>query len=266
METKVVPVRDGMFQAHVLQGGAGEPLLFLHGAGGLHEGQYLEDLAQRFTVYAPWHPGFGPTEGLEHIDDVIDLALYCHDLMDALGLESAHVVGHSMGGMLAAEMAALCSHRVRRLVVANPVGFWRDDDPVLDFFVLAPQDLVPYVIHDPQGEAVRSAFPIPDGQDALIEALFQRMQSFAAAGKFLWPIPDRGLKRRIHRIQSPTLIIWGESDRLVPPSYAEDFRSRIKGSRAVILKECAHMPMFEKPEEFVSLIVDHLTAKEPVPA
>jgi pimeloyl-ACP methyl ester carboxylesterase len=259
MERRVIPVRGGMFQAHVLEGGSGQPLLFLHGAGGLHEGEYLDLLARRFTVYAPWHPGFGPTEGLEHIDDIIDLALYYHDLLDALGLESAHVVGHSMGGMLAAELAALCSHRVRRLVLSNPVGFWRDDDPVLDFFTVLPDQLVPYVIHDPQSEAVRQAFPLPEGQDAMIDALFERIQAFAAAGKFMWPIPDKGLKRRIHRVRAPTLIIWGESDRLVGPGYAEDFRSGIQDSRVVILKECAHMPMFEKRDEFVSAVTEFLT-------
>ncbi len=259
METRVLSLRDGMFQAHVAHGGSGEPLLFLHGSGGLHEGEYLDLLAERYTVYAPWHPGFGPSQGIEHIDDIIDLALYYHDLMDELGLESAHVVGHSLGGMLAAELAALCSHRVRRLVLANPVGFWRDEDPVLDFLTLPPDQLLPYILHDPQSEAVREAFPAPESQDDVIEALFQRMQSFTTAGKFLWPIPDRGLKRRIHRIQAPTLIVWGESDRLVPPSYAEDFRSQIKNARVVILKDCAHMPMFEKRDDFVALVTEFLS-------
>ena len=260
MESASVTLRDGMFQAHLLEGGAGEPLLFLHGAGGLHEGQYLDEFAKQFTVYAPSHPGFGQSEGIDHIEDVIDLALYYHDFMDAIGLESAHVVGHSMGGMLAAELAALCPHRVRRLVLANPVGLWRDDAPVLDFFVLPPDQLIPYIIHDPESEAVRQAFPVPDSQEAMAEMLFQRMRSFTSAGKFLWPIPDRGLKRRIHRIHAPTLIVWGESDRLVPASYAEEFRSSIRDSRVVILPECAHMPMFEKPEEFVSIITEFLQA------
>jgi pimeloyl-ACP methyl ester carboxylesterase len=259
MDERTVSVRDGAFKAQVFQAGSGEPLLFLHGAGGLHQGAYLDDLARKFTVYAPVHPGFGGSEGLEHIDDVIDLALYYHDFMDAIGLESAHVVGHSMGGMLAAELAALCSHRVRKLVLSNAVGLWRDDAPVLDFFVLSPEQLIPYIIHDPASPALRDAFPLPDSQDALIEAMYQRIQSFSAAGKFMWPIPDRGLRRRIHRIQSPTLIIWGESDGLVPPSYAEDFRSNIKDSRVVILKECAHMPMFEQREEFVSLVSEFLS-------
>jgi pimeloyl-ACP methyl ester carboxylesterase len=260
MEQRTVSVRNGLFQTEVLQGGSGDPLLYLHGAGGLREGQYLEQLAQRFTVYAPSHPGFGASEGFEHIDDVIDMALYYHDFMDALGIESAHIVGHSMGGMLAAEIAALCSHRVRRLVLVNAVGLWRDDAPVLDFFVLGPDQLLPYIVYDTQSAAVQEAFPPPQSQDDMIEMMYQRIQSYSSAGKFLWPIPDRGLKRRIHRIQSPTLIIWGESDGLVPPSYAEDFRSSIPNSRVVIMKECAHMPMFEKRDEFVSLVTEFLSS------
>lgn len=260
MEERTISLRDGKFKAQLFQGGSGEPLLFLHGAGGLHQGAYLEQLAEKFTVYAPSHPGFGASEGIEFIDDVIDLALYYHDLMDEVGLDTAHVVGHSMGGMLAAELAALCSHRVRKLVLSNPVGLWRDDAPVLDFFVLPPDQLVPYIIHDPDSPAVREAMPLPDSQEGLIEMMYQRIQSFSAAGKFLWPIPDRGLSRRIHRIQSPTLIIWGESDGLVPAVYAEEFHSNIEDSRVVILKECAHMPMFEKRDEFVTLISEFLGA------
>jgi pimeloyl-ACP methyl ester carboxylesterase len=258
MEKRIVAVRGGKFTAELHQRGSGEPLLYLHGSGGPLRAGYLDMLAERFTVYAPVHPGYGESEGFEHIDDVIDQALYYHDFMDELGLESAHIVGHSLGGMLAAEIAALCSHRVRKLVLSNPVGLWRDDAPVLDFFVVPPDQLAAATLHDPQSEAVRAAFPPPEGTEAMIEAMYTRIQSFTAAGKFLWPIPDRGLNRRIHRIQAPTLIIWGESDGLVPPIYAEDFRSNIKDSRVVIMKEAAHMPMIEKPDEWVSLVADFL--------
>jgi pimeloyl-ACP methyl ester carboxylesterase len=259
MDERALSLRDGAFAVQLFQAGAGEPLLFLHGATGLQPGPYLDDLAAAFTVYAPLHPGFGNSEGLEHIDDVIDSALFYHDLMDELGIESAHVVGHDLGGMLAAELAALCSHRVRKLVLSNPVGLWRDDAPVLDFFVMAPDALAPHIVHDPGSSALREAFPPPDSQDAMIEMMYQRIQSFSAAGKFLWPIPDRGLSKRIHRIRAPTLIVWGESDRLVPPVYAEDFKSRIKNARVVILKEAAHLPMFEQREEFISVVTDFLS-------
>jgi pimeloyl-ACP methyl ester carboxylesterase len=258
MDERTISVRDGMYKAQLFQAGAGDALLFLHGAGGLQRGAYLDELAKSFTVYAPVHPGFGESEGLEHIDDIIDLALYYHDFMDELGIASAHVIGHSMGGMLAAELAALCPHRVRKLVLSNAVGLWRDEAPVLDLFVVPPEQLLPHVIHDPQSDVVKETFAVPDSAEGMIEAMYQRIQSLSAAGKFMWPIPDRGLKRRIHRIQSPTLIVWGESDGLVPPVYAEDFRSNIKDSRMVIMKECAHFPMFEKRDEFVSLVTDFL--------
>jgi pimeloyl-ACP methyl ester carboxylesterase len=261
MEKRTLSVRDGTFSIELLQGGSGDPLLFLHGAGSLQEGEFLDRLAERFTVYAPWHPGFGASTGLDEIDDVLDLALYYHDLMDEIGLESAHVVGHSLGGMLAAELAALCSHRVRRLVLSNPVGLWRDEEPVLDFFAVMPDQLMPKMFHDPQSATVREAIKVPDSQEAMMEAMYQRLQSLTAAGKFLWPIPDRGLKKRIHRIQAPTLIVWGESDGLVPASYAEDFRSSIRDSRVVILKECAHLPMVEKPDEFVAVVTEFLEGR-----
>ncbi len=106
---------------------------------------------------------------------------------------------------------------------------------------------------------MKEAFAPPETAEEQMEAMYQRLQSYSTAGKFLWPIPDKGLKRRIHRIQSPTLILWGESDRLVSPSYAEDFRTQIQDSQVVIMRECAHMPMLEKREEFVSLISEFLS-------
>ena len=109
MQERTIPIRGDMFQAHIREYGApsSEPLLFLHGSGGAFADHYLDMLGEKFHVIAPEHPGFGESTGLEHVDDIIDLAIYYYDFMDALGIESAHVVGHSLGGMLAAEMAAL---------------------------------------------------------------------------------------------------------------------------------------------------------------
>lgn len=259
MESRSLNVRDGLFNVELLQGGSGEPLLFLHGSGGVRHGPYLDMLAERFTVYAPSHPGFGESTGIEELDDIIDLALFYHDLLDELGLESVHVLGHSLGGMLGAELAALCQHRVRKLVLSNPVGLWRDDEPVVDFFALTPSEYLSHMLHDVDASPAKEAFATPESPEEAMEAMYQRLQSFSAAGKFLWPIPDKGLKRRIHRIKAQTLIVWGESDRLVPPSYAEDFQSKITDSRVAILSECAHVPMLEKPDEFVSLVAEFLT-------
>src|SRR5215813_7510477 len=107
-ESKMVSVRNGMFDAQVTQTGAGEPLVYLHGGGGFPGwAPFLDELAKDFTVYAPMHPGWGESTGLEHLDDVIDMALYYLDLFDALGLSNLNVLGSSLGGMFAAEVAAL---------------------------------------------------------------------------------------------------------------------------------------------------------------
>ena len=152
MQEVKVAIRNGKFTTSMQWGGNGEPLLFLHGAGGPMVGApFLEELAQNFTVYAPAHPGFGPGTGIEHIDDVIDFALYYHDFLDELQIDSPHVVGHSLGGMLAAEIAALAPYRINRLVLVCPAGLWLDDNPIPDFFTFNPQQMVEHVFHDPSG-------------------------------------------------------------------------------------------------------------------
>jgi pimeloyl-ACP methyl ester carboxylesterase len=257
VEAITVSVHNGMFSTHLLKGGTGKPLVFLHGAGGLRtDAPYLEALAQRYTVYAPWHPGFGESEGLEYLDDVHDLATYYLDLFETLGVEQPAVVGHSLGGMIAAEIAAQCSCAVSKLVLVAPVGLWRDDAPVLDIFTMTPKDMAAVSWHDPEGEIARRYTSIPEDPELLANMMIERTQSLSAAGKFLWPIPDKGLKKRIHRIKAPTLIIWGESDRLVPPLYAEEFRSRIPGSTVLIVKQAGHQPPLEQHSQFVSAVTD----------
>ena len=256
---QTVTVRNGMFESKLCTDGNGAPLLFLHGAGGLRGWEpFLVELAQHFTVYAPAHPGFETSTGIEHIDDIIDLVVYYNDLLDALHLESVHVVGHSLGGMIGAELAALSPHRVRRLVLANAVGLWRDDHPIADFFAMTPEQLALALWHDPNAAVARVMMAVPQDEKAQLEAYLIRMQHLATAGKFLWPIPDKGLKKRIHRIQAPTCIIWGASDGLTPVVYAQEFQQRIPGSQVTILSQCGHMPMYEDPVGFVSAVVGFL--------
>ncbi len=246
----------GKFSVELHQfGSAGEPLLFLHGAGGLTGvDPFLEDLSKDFKVYAPHFPGYGESTGNEHIDDVIDAALFYHQLMDELGIASANVVGHSMGGMLAAEMAALCNHRVKKLVLVSPAGFWLDAHPIPDFFAADLTEIGPLLFHDPNSAIAKMFTAIPEDFKALEAMYVERVKRLATAGKFLWPLPDRGLKKRAHRILSPTLVVWGESDKLIPPVYANEFTSRIKGAKAVTIKQAGHMPMYEQQAEFVKTV------------
>jgi pimeloyl-ACP methyl ester carboxylesterase len=255
MQQSRVSIRNGKFSTVMQWGGNGEPLLFLHGAGGPMVGApFLDELAKRFTVYAPAHPGFGPGEGIEHLDDVIDFALYYHDFLDELQIENPHIVGHSLGGMLAAEMTALAPYRVNRLVLVGSAGLWLEDAPIPDFFTFTPQQLVDAVLHDPKGllgQMLLQQFQAP-------EVALEMYKCMASTGKFIWPIPDKGLKKRIHRIQPSTLIIWGASDKLIPPVYGEAFLKAIPGSRLVSFSKSGHMPMLEEPEEFVSVVTNFL--------
>lgn len=259
MEEKTVSVRNGMFEIKLRTDGSGDPLLFLHGASGLGGwSPFLAELAKQFTVYAPAHPGFETSTGIEHIDDLTDLVVYYNDFLDTLGLESTHVVGHSMGGMFGAELAALSPHRVRKLVLANAVGLWLDDYPVPDFFAMTPDQLAVARWHDPNSEVAKAMTAVPEDEQAQLEAYLARAQNLATAGKFLWPIPDRGLTKRIHRIKAPTLILWGQSDGLVPVAYAQAFAKHIPGSQVSIMQRCGHMPMHEDQEGFVSAVTNFL--------
>jgi pimeloyl-ACP methyl ester carboxylesterase len=259
VEEKTIAVRGEMFHTKLRTDGQGEPLLFLHGAGGLRGWDpFLAELAKQFTVYAPAHPGFETSTGIEHIDDMLDLVVYYNDFLDTLGIERTHVLGHSMGGMLGAELAALSPHRVHKLVLANAVGLWLDEQPVADFFAMTPEQLAVALWHDPHSEVARAMMAIPQDEKAQLAVLLLRTQHLATAGKFLWPIPDRGLKKRIHRIAAPTLILWGQSDGLVSSLYAREFQQRIPGSHVTIMPRCGHMPMYEDTPGFVNQVVTFL--------
>jgi pimeloyl-ACP methyl ester carboxylesterase len=215
---------------------------------------FLDELAKHFTVYAPAHPGFGPGEGVEHIDDILDFALYYLDFLDELQIENPHIVGHSLGGMLAAEITALAPYRINRLVLVGAAGLWLDETPIPDFFTFNPQQLVNAVLHDPQGpigQMLLQQFQNPEMQ-------LEMYKCMSSAGKFLWPIPDKGLKKRIHRIQQPTLIVWGASDKLIPAVYGEAFLNKIPGSRLVTFHKSGHLPMLEEQDAFVQAVTNFL--------
>jgi len=255
-----VNVWKGQIPCRVKSAGQGPPVVFLHNAYGLVWDPFLDILAQHRTVYAPEHPGTTPghPEAIKPLDNLWDLVLYYYELFDQLGLEAPAVVGHSFGGMVAAEVAATNPRRVSRLVLISPLGLWRDDAPVKNWMALAPEALVKAVFYDPEGPIATQFLALPDDPEAQGDAQLQRIWTLGCTGKFVWPIPDKGLKKRLHRIQAPTLLIWGRQDGLVPPIYAREFADRMANARVEVLDKAAHMPHLEQIATVSRLVQDFL--------
>lgn len=252
-------LRGGKLRLEMQVCGEGEPLLFLHGAGGLQDDDpFIRAMGEHLKVFAPHLPGYGSSSGEEFIDDVFDAALMLHQLMDELGIESANIMGHSMGGMLASELVALDVHRAKKLVLVSSVGLWLDETPIPDFFAMEPEELKAVLFHDPASPLAEEFFRVPDDVNQAAEAYLERMKRLTAAGKFLWPIPDRGFARRAYRVTVPTLLIWGESDRLVPPAYARAFQERLADTRLALIPQAGHLPMYERPREFMEALLGFL--------
>jgi len=243
-------------EIEVASKGSGEPLVYLHGAFGYRGWHpFMDALAENFTVYAPIQPGFvDSAPGPDDIDDLLDLTLYHFDLLEALGLEAPNIVGHFLGGMIAAEMAALRPTSVGKLVLAAPSGIWLEEDPGVDYFATPIDELRGVLFADPNSDAAKSVLPEPKDDLERGTQIIERVRSLATVGKFLWPIPDKGLKKRMPRIKARTLVVVGEQDKVVPPSYGSEFVSRIPDAAAHTMAGAGHMMMIEQPQEFADVV------------
>jgi len=249
MDSKTVQTRHA--PVRYLEGGQGEPLVFLHGAGGMTETDpLLVELASRFHVYAPYIPGYGETEECGEIRDMLDFALHTWDVVEALGIKNPILVGHSMGGMIAAEMAALAPNDVSRLALICPAGLWLDDHPIVDMFSLLPFEMPKYLFHDAEKGAALMTSGLDLSDPKFLQGyLVRNARQLGMAGKLLFPIPERGLAERLYRVKAKTVIVWGESDKLIPPIYGPAFQEKIAGAKLVNVPEAGHMVIAEKPAE-----------------
>jgi pimeloyl-ACP methyl ester carboxylesterase len=231
--------------------GNGPPLVWLHGPWGLNPDRaFVERLASGNTVHAPRFPGTtrGDPDAVHALVGWLDLAVYYGELFDKLCLAAPAVAGHSFGALLAAEIAAAAPKSVSRLVLIDPVGLWRDDLPVKNWMVLAENTRRATLFADPQGEGAKRFFELPSDPQARVDTLSQFVWAQACTGKFVWPIADRGFKRRGHRIAAPTLIVWGKADRIIAPAYAQEFASLITGARIELIEQAGHLPHLEQPD------------------
>ena len=247
--TAHVPVR-------YFEGGSGPPLVFLHGPGGLTaDDPFLNALAESHQVYAPLVPGYGDSEECPEIRDMLDFTLHTWDVVEALGLKDPILVGHSMGGMIAAEMAAIAPNDVSRLCLICPAGMWDDAHPIADLFATLPFEMPALLFHDAvAGAAMLTAGRNVQDPNFLQTYLVTNARQLGMAGRILFPIPERGLQQRMYRIKAKTVIVWGDSDRLIPPTYAHGFKKGIKGAELVSIPEAGHMVIAEKTAAVVEAV------------
>jgi pimeloyl-ACP methyl ester carboxylesterase len=245
------------FDIQVLELGSGPDLLFMHGAGGLFpDDPFLMALSRHFRVTAPMLPGYGPSTGDTHLRDMLDFTLLACDIREALGLHDPLLVGHSMGGMIAAEMAAIAPDRVERLALICPSGLWLDSHPVTDIFAALPFELPALLLHDPvKHGALLSAGGDFDDPEFLTGFMVENSRRLTTAGKLLFPVPDRGLASRLYRVRARTQILWGASDRLIDPVYAQEFARRMPHASATLIDEAGHMLPYEQTDKVVDALL-----------
>ena len=261
IEENRIRLWQGKVETRVEIGGNGPPLVFLHGPWGVRgDRDFLDHLRLAHRTYAPSHPGTTPgdPDAIHQLDEWWDLIVYYGELFDRLGLDAPALIGHSFGGMLACEIAAAMPGRAGKLVLIDPLGLWRDDLPVKNWMILPEDQRRGALFADPDGAAAERFFALPADPAARVKAQADFIWSQACTGKFVWPIPDKGLQKRIHRIAAPTLIIWGRGDRLIAAAYAHEFAQRIAGARVELIDDAGHLPHLERTREVARLVRDFL--------
>jgi pimeloyl-ACP methyl ester carboxylesterase len=238
----------------VVARGQGKPILWLHGEEGLDPGaQFLDMLAAHGSVLAPSHPGFGHSPDVSSIDTVDDLSYLYLDLVTERDLRDVTVVGASMGGWIAAEMAVKCSDRFSGLVLVAPLGIKvgdRETRDIPDIFALPPDEVARLQYRDPARAAVDAA-KLSDDQLTVIARNREATALYAWEPYFHNP----KLRQRLHRIKLPTLILWGADDRFVTAAYYGDaFKAAIPGARFETIAGAGHFPHIEEPSALVERV------------
>ena len=238
----------------MLTAGSGPLLVWLHGLRRAEPSDpILIELTRRFRVVAPLAPGFVDPHDLDRLDDIHDVALAYDDFLAALGEPVRLLVGHSLGGMFAAEAAAHVPGKAQALALLAPFGLWSDDCPIADPFAVPAADLDELLWND------RRAFEAYQARTTGVEeldAMLNSARDLRAAAKFLWPIPDKGLRKRLSRIAGPVVLLFGARDRIIPVRYAEEFSRLLPSARTKIVDGAGHMSPFERCEETIALLLE----------
>jgi pimeloyl-ACP methyl ester carboxylesterase len=232
----------------VLTAGDGDPLVYLHGAGTVTGFDALLPLAERFRLVVPVHPGFGASADDPTIDDVHDYRRHYLDLFDSLELERFVLVGQSMGGWIAANLAVDNGERIRRLVLVAPFGLKVDEHPTTDLFSFPGDQLPAHLAEDLS--VFEGHVPMPPTPEFLAD----RYRELTSAARVVWTRSyDLKLHRWLHRLTMPTLILWGEADRIIPVGQAPVWAGLIAGAEVRTLPGIGHL-VFDESDDAIDAV------------
>jgi pimeloyl-ACP methyl ester carboxylesterase len=243
-------------KTHFLRGGSGPTVLFLHGGGGAGIWlPFFKKLSDSYDVIVPEHPGFGRTDTPEWLDNIGDVANFYFEFIEKLNLKNIHLVGNSLGGWIASEIAVRNSSPLASLTLLAPAGIHVAGKPPGDLFLWTPEQLVRNLFHNQAMAEKIMQMPV----DA--EERQRQMKNALGLAKLAWQprLYDPNLRKWLHRIALPTLIVWGDDDKLIPPAYGAEFQKLIPGSKLEIIKDCGHALQSEKPDEAAALISRHIS-------
>lgn len=241
-------------------GGQGAPLLVLHGAGG-NPGWLpcYEALAAQFHVYAPSHPGFGTSDRPDWMDRVHDLAYFYQWFLEALHLAPVAVIGFSMGGWLAAEMAAMNPTLLRRMVLVGAAGMKPQQGEITDIFLITPEQVLQKQFYDPaQVPDYQRLYGSEPTQEQRQTAVWNREMAALLTWKPYMYNPKMPVL--LSQVKTPTLVVWGRQDAIVPLNCGELYQAAIPGTQLIVIDHCGHSPQIEKPQAFLDAVVPFLTA------
>jgi pimeloyl-ACP methyl ester carboxylesterase len=226
----------------VLSAGAGEPLVFLHGGGTVEGFDCFLPLAERFRLIAPYHPGFGLSGDDPTISSIGDYVRHYLDLFQVLEVDRLVLVGHSWGGWLATMIATGHPERVRRLILAAPYGLDAPGHPLANIPAMSPDQILASLTRDASVFAGKVPVPL---DDAFVAAQARELQS----GGRVMPGPyDPALEARLERLTMPTLLLWGDDDKIVPVEHARVWEPLLPNGRSIVFAETGHLLFHENPE------------------
>ena len=231
--------------------GSGPVLLYLHGASGAPMIQpFMETLAGRFDVLVPEHPGFGQSDEPEWLENMHDLAYFYLDFLQALNLKEVLVVGSSLGGWLALEMAVRDTSRIKSLVLVGPAGISAPGVQPADIFLMSPEDLTRKLFFDQKIAEQRLAEPVTP---EMVDMILKNRHTTARLG---WEprLHDPFLPKWLHRVKVPVTIVWGKQDWILPFEFSREFCRLIPHAKLEAIENCGHLPQTEKPEQFCEIV------------